>query len=287
MNARDQVKPKSIRLAILMALADGGIITIDDLLIKVDEPRNKLVNNAQAAHQEGLIKRMRDDVTGLAAYQITPAGKKYLEKYADGSKAEPVAEPVVRENQTTEVPTCQESRQVAQATKKAEAVAVKVLEEAMPGFTAEVIAQKDAEISSLSRRLRDAITEIETLNKEQIKVADRSKAILEQNDALTDQLADTTERLARIDLMVRNSCAEAVTADATTEILLAEILHEKTQRKEPAGYVIQRPAKPLMRITKAVRAQERALAFARGGKRAQVFALVAIGTAVPGAEWKE
>lgn len=279
MNARDQVKPKSIRMAILMALADGGIITIDDLLIKVDEPRNKLVNNAQAAHQEGLIKRMRDDVTKLAAYQITPNGRKYLEKYADGSKAEPTAKPVVRENQTTEP-----------ETKKPEAVSVKLTVDANQATTAissAVIAAKDLEIASLSRRLHDAIAEIETLNKEQIKAADRSKALLEQNDALTDQLADTTERLARIDLMVRNSCAEAVTADATTEILLAEILHEKTQRKEPAGYVIQRPAKPLMRITKAVRAQERALAFARGGKRAQVFALVAIGTAVPGAEWKE
>ena len=275
MNARDQVKPKSIRLAILMALADGGIITIDDLLIKVDEPRNKLVNNAQAAHQEGLIKRMRDDVTKLAAYQITPNGRKYLEKYADGSKAEPAAKPTVKDSLT-----------VAPETKKAEAVAVKVLEQAMPGFGAEVIAQKDAEISSLSRRLRDTITEIETLNKEQIKVTDRSKALLEQNDALTDQLADVSERFAHIELMVRNSCAECVTADTTVENLLAEILHERAQHRPPIGYVIQRPAKPLVRITKAERAKERALAFARGGKRAQVFALVAIGTAVPGAEWK-
>ena len=54
MNARDNIRPKNIRLAILMALADGGIITIDDLLIKVDEPRNKLVNNAQAAHMSAL-----------------------------------------------------------------------------------------------------------------------------------------------------------------------------------------------------------------------------------------
>ena len=119
MNARDNIKPKSIRLAILTALASGAITTNDDLLIAVEETRAKVTNNAQAAYHDGLIKRMRDDVTGLAAYQITAAGKKYLAKYADGSKAEPVAEPVVRENQTTEVPTCQESRQVAQATKKA------------------------------------------------------------------------------------------------------------------------------------------------------------------------
>lgn len=260
MNARDNIKPKSIRLAILTALAGGAITTIDDLLIAVEEPRAKLTNNAQAAYHDGLIKRMRDDVTGLAAYQITAAGKKYLAKYADGSKAEPVAEPVVRENQTTEVQTCQESRQVAQATKKAEAVAVKVLEEAMPGFTAEVIAQKDTEIASLSRRLRDALAEIETLNKEQLTLADRCKELLEKNDALTDQLADAKASL-ELSRMAR------------------AVVHQ--------GYVIQRPAKPLVRVTKPDRAKERALAFARGGKRAQVFALVAVGTAVPGAEWRE
>lgn len=239
MNARDNIKPKSIRLAILTALAGGAITTIDDLLLAVEETRAKLTNSAQAAYHDGLIKRMRDDVTGLAAYQITPAGKKHLAKYADGSKAEPVAEPVVRENQTTEVPTCQESRQVAQATKKAEAVAVKVFEEAMPGFTAEVVAQKDNEIASLSRRLRDALADVDRLNKE----LEDAKASLELS------------RMARA------------------------VVHQ--------GYVIQRPAKPLVRITKPERAKERALAFARGGKRAQVFALVAIGTAVPGAEWKE
>ena len=239
MNARDNIKPKSIRLAILTALAGGEITTIDDLLIAIEEPRSKVTNNAQAAYHDGLIKRMRDDVTGLAAYQITAAGKKYLAKYADGSKAEPVAEPVVRENRTTEVQTCQESRQVAPETKQAEAVAVKVLEEAMPGFTAEVIAQKDTEIASLSRRLRDAFADVDRLNKE----LEDAKASLELS------------RMARA------------------------VVHQ--------GYVIQRPAKPLVRITKPERAKERALAFARGGKRAQVFALVAIGTAVPGAELKE
>lgn len=228
MNARDNIKPKSIRLAILMALADGEITIIDDLITRTGEPRNKLVSDIGAAANDNLVKRMRDDVTGLAAYQITAAGKKYLAKYADGSKPEPVAEPVVKESLT-----------VAPQTKKAEAVAVKVLEEAMPGFSAEVIAQKDAEIASLSRRLRDAFADVDRLTKE----LEDAKASLE---------------LARM-----------------------------ARKVEHAGYVIQRPAKPLVRITKADRAKERALAFARGGKRAQVFALVAVGTAVPGSEWRE
>lgn len=258
MNARDQIKPKSIRLAILMALADGGIITIDDLLLKVEEPRNKLVNNAQAAYQEGLIKRMRDDVTKLAAYQITTNGRKYLEKYADGSKAEPAAKPTVKD-----------SLPVAPETKQAEAVAVKVLEEAMPGFGAEVIAQKDAEISSLSRRLRDAFEEL-----------DRANRLFA---AACSDLGRVNEHLG---LDPNDGGADPI-IDAIDEIKATLELARMARKVEHHGYVLQRPSKPLTRFSKLDRAKYRAVSSARGGKRAQVFALVAIGTAVPGAEWKE
>lgn len=235
MNARDQIKPKSIRLAILMALADGQITTIDDLLLKVEEPRNK-----------------------LAAYQITTNGRKYLEKYADGSKAEPTAKPVVKESLT-----------VAPETKQAEAVAVKVLEEAMPGFSAEVIAQKDAEISSLSRRLRDAFEEL-----------DRANRLFA---AACSDLGRVNEHLG---LDPNDGGADPI-IDAIDEIKATLELARMARKVEHHGYVLQRPSKPLTRFSKLDRAKYRAVSSARGGKRAQVFALVAIGTAVPGAEWKE
>ena len=258
MNARDNIKPKSIRLAILTALASGAITTIDDLLIAVEETRAKVTNNAQAAYHDGLIKRMRDDVTGLAAYQITAAGKKYLAKYADGSKAEQVAEPVVKESLT-----------VAPETKKAEAVAVNVLEEAMPGFSAEVIAQKDAEISSLSRRLRDAFEEL-----------DRANRLFA---AACSDLGRVNEHLG---LDPNDGGADPI-IDAIDEIKATLELARMARKVEHHGYVLQRPSKPLTRFSKLDRAKYRAVLSARGGKRAQVFALVAIGTAVPGAEWKE
>lgn len=258
MNARDNIKPKSIRLAILTALASGAITTIDDLLIAVEETRAKVTNNAQAAYHDGLIKRMRDDVTGLAAYQITAAGKKYLAKYADGSKAEPAAKPTVKD-----------SLPVAPETKQAEAVAVKVLEEAMPGFTAEVIAQKDAEISSLSRRLRDAFEEL-----------DRANRLFA---AACSDLGRINEHLG---LDSEDGGADPI-IDAIDEIKATLELARMARKVEHHGYVLQRPSKPLTRFSKLDRAKYRAVLSARGGKRAQVFALVAIGTAVPCAEWKE
>ena len=65
-------------------------------------------------------------------------------------------------------------------------------------------------------------------------------------------------------------------------------LADKHQVPTPSGYVVQRPAKVLVRITKIDRAKERALCFARReGKRAKVFALIPVGESVPGAEWSE
>ena len=206
MNARQQLKPKTIRLAILLALADGAITTIDDLQIKTDEPRKKVAGAVYPAAVEGLIKRMRDDVTGAPAYQITADGRNYLAKYS-GEVAEPAAQ----------------ADPADIARQKSEAVAIGALETTMPGFAAEVIAQKDVEITRLTGELAEA------------------KASLELS------------RMAR-----------AVT---------------------PAGYVTQRTGKPLARFTKAESAQARAMSAARAGKRAQVFALVPVGAAVPGAEW--
>lgn len=227
MNARDNIKPKSIRLAILEALADGQITTIDDLLMRVEESRKKVVENAGAASNEGLIKRMRDDVTNQAAYQITATGKQYVAKFGDGKKAEPVqapapavqAEPVVRENRTTE-PEIKKTEKLAPQPSQAE-----------------VIAQKDTELASMSRRLRDAFEDVDRLNKE----------------------------------------LEAANASLELSRMARTVIH--------AGYVIQRPVKPLIRVTKIDRARDRALSFARGGKKAQVFALVPVGVATPGAEW--
>lgn len=206
MNARQQLKPKTIRLAILLALAGGAITTIDDLQTKIDEPRKKVAGAVYPAAVEKLIKRMRDDVTGGPAYQITAAGRAYLAKYS-GSVEEPIV-PAVSDDS---------------AQQKSEAGALGVLETATPVLSAEVVAQKDAEIARLAGELVEA------------------KASLELS------------RMAR-----------AVT---------------------PAGYVTQRPGKPLARFTKAESAQARAMSSARAGKRAQVFALVPVGAAMPGAEW--
>jgi hypothetical protein len=72
------IKAGSFRRVLLQALADGAIATIDDLQTALDEPRRKIQDNISHAADAGLCKRLRDDVTGLPAYQISKEGRDYL-----------------------------------------------------------------------------------------------------------------------------------------------------------------------------------------------------------------
>ena len=255
MNARDKIKPKSIRVAILSALADGAITTIDDLQTTLDVPRKKVVDNAVHAANDNLIKRMRDDVTGLAAYQITATGREYLKLYANSNAVEP---------SLPETPVCAESQSSTITPRvKAESVVLGVLDTAMPGVTAEVVAQKDAEIARLNRMFVAACADLDLINE---------RLGLDPNDGGAEPIIDAINEISEELKTVR------------AELELSRLAHKS---EDPALYVLQRPAKPLARFTKLISAETRAMAFAKGGQRAQVFALTLVGTAVPGAEWRK
>ena len=274
MNAPERIKPKTLRLAIMLALADGAIATIDDLQTRTDEPRAKIANNAHPMMAEGLIKRLRDDVTGAPAYQITPKGRDYISKHAT-----PFAQ-AQRPAAATPASDSASASTDDKARRGSEAVALGALEEAMPGFTAEVVGKKDAEIAGLRAQYDEACDLIARMH------AAAMNEVCTPVIGAVEDVAAVRARLSHIELMVRNASAETVGSAAPVEELLGEILHRCAQQSSPAGYVIQRPTKPLMRFVRPEKAQSCALSFARGGKRAQVFALIPVGAAVPGAEWR-
>lgn len=76
MTSQENIKPKSIRLSILTALAANGITTVDDLQT---QPARLSSTSALHAINDQLIERVRDDVTGMAAYQI--AGRPEVRRY--------------------------------------------------------------------------------------------------------------------------------------------------------------------------------------------------------------
>ena len=71
-------KPKSVRLAILSALARNGITTLDDLQTQTGEARKKLQDHTMHAINLKLITRTQDDVThhrGPAGGADPPVGE--------------------------------------------------------------------------------------------------------------------------------------------------------------------------------------------------------------------
>ena len=66
------------RLKILRALAKEGIQTTEELASLTDLTAKQVRENCCAARHDGLLINTRDDVTNHLAYQITPAGRKYV-----------------------------------------------------------------------------------------------------------------------------------------------------------------------------------------------------------------
>lgn len=87
-------KQLSFRGTMLQALDDGAINTIDDLELKLDEYRKKIQDNIIHAARDGLVKRLRDDVTGLPAYQITKEGRNYLAMSTPGALPDFAPQPI-------------------------------------------------------------------------------------------------------------------------------------------------------------------------------------------------
>ena len=76
------------RKTILKAMAFASCTTMDDLVMTTGLARKNLQDNVKATMNEGLCERIRDDVTGLPAYRLTPKGRAWLESDKDNSKTQ-------------------------------------------------------------------------------------------------------------------------------------------------------------------------------------------------------
>lgn len=77
------------RKQILKALAVAGSQIVDDLVDSTGLQRKNLQDNLKATLEAGLIERIRDDVTGLPAYRLTPKGRAWLESDKDNGASKP------------------------------------------------------------------------------------------------------------------------------------------------------------------------------------------------------
>ncbi len=101
------------RAKILRALANDGMLTVNEIADQSGLTPKQVLDNANQARVSGLVKSGRDDVTKLLGYQITDAGREWL---VAGSSARTICASTVKESLIVvaeEAPTAEESSVVS------------------------------------------------------------------------------------------------------------------------------------------------------------------------------
>lgn len=98
------------RAKILRALANNGMLTTNEISNETGLTQRQVIDNTSQARTAGLIKSGRDDITKLMGYQITDAGRKWLETNA---KTPAVVQDSLTTPEPVEIATAEESSVVA------------------------------------------------------------------------------------------------------------------------------------------------------------------------------
>lgn len=251
----------SNRQSVLASLKKHGQSTYEDLEFGTGIARAPLRQAVNDAKKAGHIAVGKDVVTSQPAYAITKAGEVWLsEQNAVGEpkgkatvkKSLPVEEPkaaVVKDSLTTEKPINLDAR-------------IKELETALE--------ERDDDIRRHIQRAEAA-----ERNRDELKKTAESLAAERQN--ILDELYLVSTKKDRLH----------------AENLALKILNESmpgfgaTHQAITAGpFVVRRSGKPAVFAKKLDNAKAAALSAARQKLGAEVFAMIPVGKAVRGAEWK-
>lgn len=130
-------------------------------------------------------------------------------------------------------------------------------------------------------------------------------ASLSAEPAAVDEPTETDHKLLEPSAMVVDLKRHVSVLCQQLDVANAELAYERSARValqeqiesttaptlesiDPVGYLVRAPKRPLRTFSKAEAAQAAAMAAARNGSgRGEVFALVPVGKAVRGAEWRE
>ena len=73
------------RKLIMATLAKQGTSILDDMAGLTGYPRKNLQGNLKACIVDGLVDKLKDDVTGLPAYKVSTKGQQWLKNNANSS----------------------------------------------------------------------------------------------------------------------------------------------------------------------------------------------------------
>lgn len=135
----------------------------------------------------------------------------------------------------------------------------------------------------------DLIKHLAELDDKLVESAREQQEISRLLDLSNSELTKSLNKLTD----ARTETAEAIQAQINAEEfskihqdLIADL--KASLEKATAGpFVVPVPGKPMIRFKKREKAEAAALSLARAGKRINVFGLIPIGKAIPGAEWRK
>lgn len=261
---------KSIRKDLFECLDKHGEQTMDDLVNRIDGyTRGQLSNNLQAARKEELIASRRDDVTGGPCYKLTPAGKDRLKEIRQKACVQ-------------EKPKSETQSPLASTRETQKPIELRAVDIAVNRYNE--AAELRAKLALAEKQRDEHFTQAEDY-KSQLEVAESAVhywielAAEYECKSIPDLrvlLGSYENRVATLQMAV----------DSLREQLDGNPVDASLQSASATQFVVKTPSKPPRFTKKHSNAHAAAMSAARQNGFAEVFALVPVGKAVRGAEWR-
>lgn len=263
----------SNRQSILLALQKHGQGTYDDLEQSTGMERTPLRYAINDAKKAGLVEVEKDAVTSQPAYSISPAGHRWLEENQFPEAGKKVKQ-VAKESPATKMPTDKECCNAAKVVATTAGAEVSALNE---------------RIASMQEELDDRKEVIDAVNDDIRRQVQRAEAA----EANRDDLKKRVE-LLEADLILKAGVIDDYRAKLGYVQQQNQALQEQLVSDDEAvdvndavkGFVIRTPSQAPQFRAKYSSAQAAALSSARRHGLAEVLALIPVGKAIRGAEWK-
>lgn len=291
----------SLRYEILKACAANPGAPMTELCDAIEHDRQKTTWSVRDCAKAGLLSMRRDDVTGQPGYTLTAEGKQRLAE-GPGSKQGSNMKKAGSDSEGGETDVKAQSAeippQITPATPPAEDG-----DDTMPPADASLLALANRELADRLARVAHVLrgSGLEGL-KDLDDGADLQTAAaaltgayqmaLADLDVRREQIVDLQGTVDRLDHELFSQAALVVDLRAQLETLQREAMRGATclsgqDRYTAAGYLVRASKRKPRTLLAEDKAREAALSSIRAGAlRAEVFALVPVGHARRGVEWR-
>lgn len=284
----------NLRYEILKACAANPGAPIDEIADTIKYDRKKTAWAVRDCAKEGLLSKRLDDVTGQLGYTLTAEGKQRLAE-GPGSKQGSNMKKACGDSEGGEA----DEVAFMAPTDPAERPAAADEKYGLLGILADVraaVGDREGRLmqDELVEHIR-AIYDLGEAHKRACLAWESAMMGAVGEDGVNDvvgKIADLQHRISMQDAELFKQAGTIVDLRGQIEALQREAMRGATllsgdDRYTAAGYLVRAPKRPLRTFSNAESAQAAAMAAARNGSgRGEVFALVPVGRAVRGAEWR-